>query len=651
LRSFWVAAWAVTAPLFAAVPSVQDTLAPVVVRAERPAGTSALTASEFNGALVPLDARGESSLVRVLSRRAGVFVQRAGGDDGHAVIQLRGQDPVQTRFFLEGIPLTDAQTHSSQVGWFPAEAFESVDLFPEGSPAAWGADGLGGAIALHLPEAGLSRSFLGSRIGAFGARRIFGRVAGRSPVGYSLFIDAAQAQEDFVYRDNGGTPLVSDDDSWAKRDHNAQRWASVLPQVQLWKNNSSQAQLLSFHTFRENEIPGAVGLPLQGQLQTQFHLVGARVSQKGAGPLWDFTTYGWATDQRFSAASELSALQIRSSFCTAWGARAKVGEELSTLGWEASLGANFDGARLSTSQSEIVADRVVLPLGASARWNLTERWSIKPALLAQTFIYGGAGRRQSFSFSPRLGVEWLAAAGQRWRISGGHFHRSPTLGEMYGVPSTVAANPGLVDEQAWKAEAGWDARWASVGPWSEVQMSATVSAAFARNLIVLVPNSQLSFVALNVGRSRILTSELALEGTLGRDWSLRANGALLSTQNQSESAAYQDKDLPMRPTFRGGLEAQWSQGPWRLTYSLQATGSLFADPANTKRIGEYWEHGVWGSWQPRGWGTWMVELRNITDATTVGGQDWNFNLAQNTTGLAGFPSPGRRVYVTWRYDI
>lgn len=649
MRTLWVAAWAVTAPLFAAVPSVQDTLAPVVVRADRPAGQNALTASEFNGTSVPLDARGESSLVRVLSRRAGVFVQRAGGDDGQAAIQLRGQDPTQTRFFLEEIPLTDAQTHSSQVGWFPAEALASVDLFPEGSPAALGADGLGGAIALHLPEAGAGGSFLGARAGAFGARRFFGRASGRSPLAFSLFVDAAEAREDFQYRDNAGTPLVPGDDRWAKRDHNGQRWVSLLPHVQLWKNAASQAQLLSFHTVRENEIPGAVGLPLRGELQTQFHLVGARIRQRGVGPLWDVAAYGWGTDQSFAAASELSALQIRSSLCTSLGVRAKWGQELATIGWEVSLGANADNARLSTSQASVEANRFVLPLGASARWTVSESWTVKPALLTQFFSY--AGNRETLAASPRLGLEWAVQTGQRLRLSTGHFHRAPTLAEMYGAPSTVAPNPALQNESAWKVEAGWDARWPSVGPWREVQASLTFSAAFARNLIVLVPNSQMSFVSLNVGRSRILTSEFGLEAGLGRDWTLRSNAAVLSTENQSEVAAYQGRSLPMRPTFRGGFEAQWAQGHWRFTYSLQATGALYADPANSRRIGEYWEHGIWGSWQPRGWGTWMIELRNLADATTVGGQDWNFNLAQNTTGLAGFPSPGRRVYVTWRYDI
>jgi iron complex outermembrane receptor protein len=651
LRLLFAAAFAVALPLYSATDLSGALLAPIVIREDRPPGSPAITASEFNGASVPLDARGESSLVRVLSKRVGVFVQRAGGDDAQTSIQLRGQDPSQTRFFIDGIPLTDAQYHTSQLGWFPAEAMGSVDLFPEGSPAVLGADGLGGAIALHLPDAGSGASFLGARVGAFEARRLFGRVAGKSPLPYSVFIDGSQAREDFAYLDNAGTPLISGDDTWTKRDHNGQRWLSVLPQVTLWKTADSHARLLSFHTLRENEIPGAVGLPLRGELNTQFHLVGAQMNGREAGLDWETTAYGSGLDQRFSATADLSALQIRSSLSTALGGRVKVGQESYWGGWETSASIQADAANLSTNQGSVDARRLVLPLGASARWAFARDWMVKPAVLAQFFSYDGSSPRRSAAVSPRIGLEWSFAPRQRLRVSGGHFHRAPALAELYGAPSTIAANPALQDERAWKAELGWDARWAKVGLWREIQTSVSLSSAWAENLIVLVPNSQLSFSAQNVGRSRIVSTEFGLEAGLARDWTFRANAAFLSAINLSSAAAYQGRTLPMRPSFRGGLETQWAQGPWRLTYSIQATGALYADSANTRRIGEYWEHGVWGSWESRALGTWMVELRNLTDATTVSGQDWNFSLAQNTTGLAGFPAPGRRIYLTWRYGI
>jgi outer membrane cobalamin receptor len=210
----------------------------------------------------------------------------------------------------------------------------------------------------------------------------------------------------------------------------------------------------------------------------------------------------------------------------------------------------------------------------------------------------------------------------------------------------------LQEETAWKAEIGWDGKWSPrEGILREVALSATLSAAWAQNLIVLVPNSQNSFIAQNIGRSEIFTPEISLATQWVRGWSFRGHVAALSTQNLSDVAAYFGKALPMRPASRAGLEWEWQQAGWCVTYSLQATGSFYADPANTRLMGAYWEHGIWASWKSAEWGTWLVELRNLTDALVLSGQEWNFSLNHNTTGLAGFPAPGRRVYFTWQYEF
>jgi outer membrane cobalamin receptor len=251
-----------------------------------------------------------------------------------------------------------------------------------------------------------------------------------------------------------------------------------------------------------------------------------------------------------------------------------------------------------------------------------------------------------------VALEWAPHARTRVRAGVGRYYRAPSLTELFGSPSTIAPSPALQEEHAWKAEVGWDARFPiKHWLWRETQASFTLSGAWAENQISLVPNSQMSFVAQNIGRSRVISPEAGFETGLGEALSVRANAAILWTENLSDSPMYRGKALPLRPAYRGGFEAEWNRRGWRVTYSLQATGAMFADSAGSRALGAFWEHGLWASWESKRWGTWILEGRNLTDAMTVAGTDWNFVLNQNTTGLAGYPAPGRRIYFTWRYEL
>ncbi len=655
--AFWTLWLLALGAAFAAYPAPtagdEASLAPIVVTEELPARVGPSEAGEFSGKSVVVDTRGESSLSRVLSRQTGVFVQRTGADDSHSGVQLRGQDPAQTRYFLEGVPLTDALFQSANLAWFPAEAIYSVDLFPEGTPAVLGADGLGGALSLRLPIVE-ERSFLGARLGSFGTRRAFGRLAVPSPLKAAVFLDAHVAAENFPYRDTAGTPFFPSDDRIVSRDHNAQKSITILPKIRWWQKGASYSDAFSFHTLRHSEIPGAVGLPMRGNLEANFHLLANKslLHLTGAQSL-EGLFWGWQQSQDFRAsAPDLNALQISSSVTQSAGTRWTLRHE-AEASFEGSVGLSTDKTRLVAGSGGVVeANKTSVPIAGALQWNIANEIRVKPAVVAQLSRLSSEFQRDSFTVSPRIGLDWAVHARQKVRASLGLFHRVPSLYELHGSATTLSANPRLQNEQAWKAEVGWDARWSSSDSiWKDVRASATLSASLAENLIALVPNSQMSFIAQNIGRSRIVSPEVGLEMRFGEGWSTRTQVAWLFTENLSRVAAYQGNALPMRPFYRGGVELDWGKGAWRITYSLQATGSMYADLANARALGSYLEHGAWASWQKAGWGVWMLEVRNMADVLSVPGQEWDFGVDQYTNGTTGFPSPGRRVYFTWRCEI
>ncbi len=627
-------------------------LAPVIVESDRPPGNPAQQSSEFVGGHVPVDRNGESHLTRVLGRRTAVFAQRTGGDESVTGFQIRGQDAAQSRYFLESIPLTDAQHHAAQIGWFPVEALGGMDLYPEGTPAILGGDGLGGAVVLRLAPPGFGPSAFGGRVGSFGSRRLFARAAVTAPFPVSVLADGQQSREDFVYRDVAGTPLIPSDDTWARRDHNGYRAFTVLPQARAWRRGADHIDVMSFHTLRRNEIAGPVGLPQNGLLNQQFHLAAMDGTWR-VSPAWDWRVgaYAWGHDQAFDAPVEMRALFLTRSQTNAVGGRVTLGYGGDQAnGGEASFGIQRDQSLVGNGVGEVSGRRWSLPFGVSARQALGSGWILKPAMTLQGFLYSGGVERQVAMISPRIGVEKKLSRG-RLRAVLGRYERAPSLLELFGAPSTVAANRTLANERSLKMELGGDGRFAFFETWvREIQVSATFSAAFNDDLIVFIPNSQWNYVAQNLGRSRILSPEVATEVHVGRGGILRASAAWLWTRNLSEASAYRGKHLPMRPDYRTGVEAEWGGRTWKVAYSLQGTGPLYADAVNARRIAAFWEHSVWGKWDSP-LGMWTLELRNLTDALTVNSSDWNFTMIQNTTGLAGFPSPGRRVYVSWRYEI
>ncbi len=627
-------------------------LAPVIVEDERPVGSPAHQSGEFSGRHVAVDRFGESSLSRILGRRTAIFAQKTGGDESVTGFQMRGQDAAQSRYFLESIPLTDAQHHAAQVGWFSVEALQGLDIYPEGTPSILGGDGLGGAVVLRLPPPGFGASAIGGRVGSFASRRLFARAAVRNPLPLSLLADFQASREDFIYRDVAGTPLIPYDDSWRRRDHNGFRSLAILPQLRLWRQGANHLDWIGFHTLRRNEVPGPVGMPQKGLLDQRYHL-GALDAHGVASQGWEWraTAYAWSHAQQFQAPPELEALLLTGSQTDAAGVRLVASRNATeSSSWEASLGVQRDQSTVSNRVSETRGVRWGMPIGITSRQSIGRNWVLKPAASLQSYFYSGGIEKQTAIFSPRLGLDYLYRGG-RLRALVGRYERAPSLMELFGAPSTVAANPQLANERSVKFEAGWDGRWSPRGALlREAQASMTFSAAFNNDLIVLVPNSQWSYVGQNIGKSHILAQEVAAEAGLARSWSVRTSGILLWTRNLSNAAAYFEKRLPMRPDYRAGFEVEWAHGNWKLAYALQGTGPLFIDAANAKRIAAFWEHGLWGSWNSPV-GAWTLELRNLTDALTVSSSDWNFNLVQNTTGLAGFPSPGRRVYLTWRYEI
>ncbi len=125
----------------------------------------------------------------------------------------------------------------------------------------------------------------------------------------------------------------------------------------------------------------------------------------------------------------------------------------------------------------------------------------------------------------------------------------------------------------------------------------------------------------------------------------------MMAQNQSPVAYWVGRELPYRPRWRGEGRLGWSSGHFRLGYQLTVWGELYEDLVNSKRRQSVIEHGAQAAWDSATWGDWQLEAANLGDVLTVDAAVGAFRTVENTTGYLGYPGPGRRLYLSWRYPL
>ncbi|HEX8701040.1 MAG TPA: TonB-dependent siderophore myxochelin receptor MxcH [Myxococcaceae bacterium] len=118
-----------------------------------------------------------ADLGEVLSRNAGVSVQRTGGLGSTSRLSLNGFSGEQVRFFLDGVPL-ELAGFGLGLANVPVNLLERVEVYRGVVPVRFGADALGGAVNLVSADgdepSGASASL---QTGSFGTWR--GALAGR----------------------------------------------------------------------------------------------------------------------------------------------------------------------------------------------------------------------------------------------------------------------------------------------------------------------------------------------------------------------------------------------------------------------------------------------------------------------------------------
>jgi hypothetical protein len=184
-----------------------------------------------------------------------------------------------------------------------------------------------------------------------------------------------------------------------------------------------------------------------------------------------------------------------------------------------------------------------------------------------------------------------------------------------------------------------------------IRLSYTGSFSQAENLIAYVQNSPDTAQAVNLNRAQIFCHEFDLELQTPIEINFRTGVTLLDGENLTPNPIIRGNYLPDRPPVR--LEGRLSYGEkaFNVSYFFTWLDATYTDLLNDVRRSAVAEHNVSVSLQTHRFGSFLLELRNLTDVITAPADLASYQIIDNTTGFGGYPSPGRRIYLTWKYEI
>lgn len=599
------------------------------------------------GLLLNLEEKKQQSGVgEALSALPSIQVPRQ-GLGSPPVFLMRGMEGYETRVFLEDIPLTDPVFSSQNIGLLPALAVTKVEVNSEAVPASLLSDGLSGAINLRVLEHSPPDKFLAT-VGSYG----FIQASASAKVSGSIKTDLeyAQSDENFVYLDNNATPFNSEDDSFKKREHNGFKKISFFPRGKWQLGKTAQLSAFSLNAFQDIQIPGPIQSLERFELKEFTNVSAVRSQLELTDSLRiDATAYGrYQSDQL-----EHNGPKNRNSQSLSAGARTALLWKTETGSGKLGFGPSFSEHQVEEqTRSNLLGRQWELPVSLSGYFRPHKTWECLPSLLASRVEYQTSKFSETeFAISPRFSTHYYWAPHLRTRGTFGKFFRFPTLSEKMGNLKGIEANPELSRETALKAELGFDFEALEEGFFSEQNLSYSFFWTFAENLISFSQSTLNSKRAENIGRASWIGQEVIYKLKTGMGVTLSPSLQWLWTENQSDLESEKGKKLPNRFPLSAKVETLFEGKKWVIGHRGSFFSTSYLDRANQRELSAYAIHDLFARFESAAIGKIQVQVQNLFNLTLANSSWSGVEISESITGIAGYPDAGRRMSVTWVYDI
>jgi len=655
LTAAWPCLGAETEAASAAV-AFADTL---VVSAAPAAGPTAPSTASLVTRIDLEQHSGFGDLNDVLGSAAGLQIARLGGWGATAVPSLRGSAPAQIRFFLDGIPLPDAQTGLAGFSRIPLDRLQAIEVHRGVVPAGLG--GIGGVGAVNFitreREDGLDATVQAGSFGERAGRVTAGGAAADNSRAAMLMVHGHRADNNFAYVDHNQTFHRDDDDTVRVREN---AWVSewgAWGTGRLTSGNLTTRSSLGY-TRRDGGRPGPVGYasPHAGvrydRVDGQFHLdwaEGQLATDMAAGRANEFL-FDPAGEVGFTPPGTTHAVSDDLYCRLAWSPTLVTG----VLGMDAGLdwrgqwqtetfNATADPERARKTTSAFAAATLDL---AAGRLRLVPAWRWQhtrddfPGVRAFPWlpVTEGADNRRD-DISPSVGAVWTVTPGSAYlEAHAARTVRVPTWTELFGHRGGIDGNRELQPEEISSADLALSLRR---GP--DASLRVAVYYAATDDKIIFIQNSQRTSKATNLGRTEARGVEAELTLRLNGNVDFSGNVTAQKVEDHGGDPAYRGNSLPFLPDLEAHGRLNAHHGRWRAWLETTHMGGNYRDRANTELdkapartllnlgLGYRW-HPAWLG--PAGVLTLLGEVMNLTENAVY--------------DVEGFPLPGRSWHLAVR---
>jgi len=605
------------------------------------------------------DQPGFADLSEVLGRVAGLQMARLGGWGATAVPSLRGSAPAQIRFFLDGVPLPDAQTGLAGFGRVPLDRLQAIEVHRGVVPAGLG--GVGGAGAINFisrdRDDGLDVVIQTGAFGERGGRLMAGAVSAAGDRSGQVIVHGHRANNDFEFLDHNQTFHRADDDTVRVREN---AWLEEWGAWGSGRWTSGELNMRGSLGFarRDGGRPGPLGYASgrasvrYSRADAQAHLdwrTGLLRADLAAGRGREFLydpdgEVGFAPPGTSESRSEDASVRL------AWSPALRADRLDGNFGVEArgqwqteTLAGTTDPER---SRQTISAFSALTLRLADDRLRIVPTWRWQhsrndfPGVPAFPWLpVDEAADNRRDDVSPSLGVVWTLTPGRLYLEShAARTVRVPTWVEIFGHRGGVDGNRELQPEEITAADLAFSLR-------DDQGRSGRVAAFYAETdaKIIFVQNSQRTSKPINLGRTVARGVEVEGEWPLAADLALSGNLTVQNVTDRGDDPAYRGNRVPYLPDVEAYTRLSVRPGRWRPWLEWVYRSDNFRDRANSELdqapARTLWNLGISRDWYPRWLGTAGV-LSLLAEA---------INLTDNAVyDVEGFPLPGRSWHLSIR---
>jgi vitamin B12 transporter len=643
--------------------------------------------------------RPADDLAGLVSRAPGVTVRSIGGLGQFSALSIRGSTSAQVPVFLDGAPLSGSGTGIVDLSTQPLDALARVELYRGYVPIRYGSAAIGGALDLvGAVHRGSAKLWIVGGLGSYLAREArlgFAAPLGRrktSRASIAARLGYAGSRGDFQYFDDGGTPLLRDDDGILRRQNaDYQRLSGQLRfdarfgQLQLAQQNLAWWKLQGVPGTAAAPSPDATTSNLVGRSITRVRLAfgdGGHVEWVGSGVIEQRSLRDLG-GQVGLAADDEHALSLDGWLSPRLRAPLWRGAYLELVGELRGEWITVDervGETGGTPLASGDATRTRLSLATGAeleQWLFERRWSIAAGVrfdLADSRfdVPEGAGElddqgrdRMTLGTSPRIGSKLMLVEGLDLRASAGRYLRQPNLSELFGDRGYVIGNEGLRPETGTKLDGGLTFDRERIGG-RELSVFAELAgfATFSEDLIQWVRSGAV-VRPVNVVGARVRGLEAGLSvRAFGRDLGFDLAYTLLDSRNDGPELEQRGKPLPGRPRHsvlaRPSGGHRFEVGPRRIGleprgfYELEWIAGTFLDLSGRVELPPRLLHGLGASLRIADRFELAIEGRNLANMLRAViepafGPATSYPAA--ISDFIGFPLPGLSVWATLRVDL